>query len=282
MASSKVAVVTGSNKGIGFAIVKGLCEKFPGIVYLTARDEARGKAAVAELNKWNLKPEFHQLDITSKESISKFADFIKTKHGGLDVLVNNAAIAFKVAATEPFSEQAAKTVEVNYFATLDVCNALFPLLRPHARVVNVSSSAGHLSRLPGKALQDRFKDPSLTVDKLNSLMQEFVKAAAEGRHKEEGWGESAYAVSKVGVSALTRVHQRQFDNDSRPGIVVNSAHPGYVNTDMSSHKGHLTIEQGAEAPLHLALLPPSEDAPRGQYVWHDCRIVSWTDPLSDK
>lgn len=68
--------------------------------------------------------------------------------------------------------------------------------------------------------------------------------AAEGRHKEQGWGESAYAVSKVGVSALTRVHQRQFDSDSRQGIVVNSVHPGYVSTDMSSHKGPLTIEEG--------------------------------------
>ena len=43
--------VTGSNKGIGFAIVKGLCEKFSGTVYLTSRDEGRGRAAVAELNK---------------------------------------------------------------------------------------------------------------------------------------------------------------------------------------------------------------------------------------
>ena len=51
MASSKVAVVTGSNKGIGFAIVKKLCQKFDGVVYLTSRDEGRGKAAVAELEK---------------------------------------------------------------------------------------------------------------------------------------------------------------------------------------------------------------------------------------
>ena len=51
MASSKVAVVTGSNKGIGFAIVKQLCQQFDGTVYLTSRDEGRGKAAVAELEK---------------------------------------------------------------------------------------------------------------------------------------------------------------------------------------------------------------------------------------
>ena len=51
MTSSKVAVVTGSNKGIGFAIVKHLCQKIDGVVYLTSRDEGRGKAAVAELEK---------------------------------------------------------------------------------------------------------------------------------------------------------------------------------------------------------------------------------------
>lgn len=61
---------------------------------------------------------------------------------------------------------------------------------------------------------------------------------------EDGWGTSAYSASKVGVSALTFMQQRQMDADSRPGIVVNCVHPGYVDTDMSSHKGHLTVEQG--------------------------------------
>uniref|UniRef100_A0A1B6KVH8 carbonyl reductase (NADPH) n=1 Tax=Graphocephala atropunctata TaxID=36148 RepID=A0A1B6KVH8_9HEMI len=280
MATSKVAVVTGSNKGIGFAIVQALCQKFKGVVYLTARDESRGKAAVAELNKLNLKPEFHQLDITCKKSIVKFADFIKIKHGGLDVLVNNAAIAYKNAATEPFSEQAEVSVAVNYLALVDVCEALFPLLRPHARVVHISSSAGHLLRIPSTQIQERLKDPSLTVERLSELMQEFVKSAAEGKNKEQGWGQSAYAVSKVGVTALTRIQQRQFDTDPRPGITVNAVHPGYVATDMSSHKGNLTIEQGADVPVHMALWPVEEKAPRGQYVWNDRRIVSWTEPMN--
>uniref|UniRef100_A0A1B6M714 carbonyl reductase (NADPH) n=1 Tax=Graphocephala atropunctata TaxID=36148 RepID=A0A1B6M714_9HEMI len=280
MEASKVAVVTGSNKGIGFAIVKALCQKFEGVVYLTARDESRGKAAVAELNKLKLNPEFHLLDITCKKSIAKFADFIKTRHGGLDVLVNNAAIAFKRSATEPFSEQAEVTVAVNYFALVDVCEALFPLLRPHARVVHISSSEGHLLKIPSTRVQERFKDPSLTVLKLNDLMHEFVKLAAEGKNKEAGWGQSAYVVSKVGVSALSIIQQRQFDTDPRPGITVNAVHPGYVDTDMTSHTGPLTIEQGADAPVHMALWPVEENAPRGQYVWYDRKIVSWTEPIN--
>jgi len=51
MASGRVAVVTGGNKGIGYGIVRALCKEFDGIVYLTARDEARGLAAVEDLKK---------------------------------------------------------------------------------------------------------------------------------------------------------------------------------------------------------------------------------------
>lgn len=78
-------------------------------------------------------------------------------------------------ATEPFSEQARVTVGVNYFGVLDTCNVLFGLLRKNARVVHLSSSAGHLSRIPSKELRAKFSDPNLTVEKLNELMRQFVK-----------------------------------------------------------------------------------------------------------
>ncbi len=55
---------------------------------------------------------------------------------------------------------------------------------------------------------------------------------------------SAYEVSKVGLSALTRIQQRQFDQDSRPDLIVNSVHPGLVDTDMIKHIGGVPIEQG--------------------------------------
>ena len=51
---TKVAVVTGSNKGIGFAVVKGLYGKFDGDIYLTSRSEERGLAALEELKKVNV------------------------------------------------------------------------------------------------------------------------------------------------------------------------------------------------------------------------------------
>ncbi|XP_044746430.1 carbonyl reductase [NADPH] 1-like [Coccinella septempunctata] len=271
--AEKIAVVTGSNKGIGYAIVKGLCERFDGKVYLTARDVSRGKEAVKKLNELGFQPLFHQLDITDQNSIDKFKEDVLKQHGGIDILVNNAAIAFKNDARDPFSKQAEETIAVNYFSLLRVCNSLFPLLRQNGRVVNISSSAGHLSRIPSEDLRKKLGDKSLTIDSLSRLMEKFVSDAKVGKHTEEGWGNSAYVVSKVGCSALSFIQQRLFDNE-KPcrNISVNAVHPGYVDTDMTSHKGHLTIEEGAAAPLYLAL---EDHGLKEKYVWHDKRVVDW-------
>ena len=100
MASRRVAVVTGSNKGIGLAIVRSLCKKFDGDVVLTSRDEGRGNEAVAELKeKEGLNPVYHQLDITSRDSIEGLVTFIRHKYGGLDILINNAAIGYSWPST---------------------------------------------------------------------------------------------------------------------------------------------------------------------------------------
>ncbi|KAI5639031.1 short chain dehydrogenase domain-containing protein [Phthorimaea operculella] len=275
--AQKVAVVTGSNKGIGYAIVRGLCKRFDGIVYLTARDVQRGETAAAQLrkevenqpNKDIINPTFHQLDITDPESVQKFHDHIKATHGGIDVLVNNAAIAFKADAKESAGVQAEQTLHVNYFSTLKTCEILFPLLRKGARVVNISSSLGHLTVIPSKSLREKLADPKLTVPQLSELVKQYVEAAKQGTHAAE-WGNSSYAVSKVALSALTRIQQRLVNDRD---IKVNSVHPGYVDTDITSHKGHLTIDEGAVAPLFLAL--DADDSVRGQYVWRDTKLVDW-------
>ena len=78
-------------------------------------------------------------------------------------------------ATDPFAIQARETLRVNFFALRDLCNILFPILKPHARVVNLSSSAGHLSRIPGKHLREVLASTDLTEEKLSALMTSFVK-----------------------------------------------------------------------------------------------------------
>lgn len=78
-------------------------------------------------------------------------------------------------AKEPFAVQAEETIRVNYFSLRRVCTALYPLLRPHARVVHVSSSAGRLSNISGEALKKKIADPNLTEEELDNIMREFVK-----------------------------------------------------------------------------------------------------------
>ena len=150
-----VAVVTGSNKGIGLGVVRALCHKYQGDVYLTSRDEGRGMEAVAALNKEGLQPKFHVLDIGNEASVIKLRDHLKEKYGGIDVLVNNAGIAFKHNATEPFGVQARVTLDTNYWANKRACEILFPILNPGARVVNMSSSCGFLGHLVGERCGDK-------------------------------------------------------------------------------------------------------------------------------
>nr|XP_023485881.1 uncharacterized protein LOC100061622 [Equus caballus] len=94
LSSRRVALVTGANKGIGFAIARDLCRQFSGDVVLTARDTARGQAAMQQLQAEGLSPRCHQLDINDLQSIRALRDFLKKEYGGLDVLVNNAGISF--------------------------------------------------------------------------------------------------------------------------------------------------------------------------------------------
>lgn len=164
-------------------IVRELCAKLDGSVYLTSRNEERGLAAVEELKKAGLNPKFHQLDINDEASVTRLRDYLAQTYGGLDVLVNNAAILLRYNEEKYsplFGNQAQETLQTNFFDTHRVCNILFPILRPHARVVNLSSMLGHLTMITGQdsaavELRAKLSSPDLTYDELHKLMQNFVE-----------------------------------------------------------------------------------------------------------
>jgi len=261
----RIAVVSGSNKGIGLEIVRQLARS--GVhAALTSRSEAAGQAARAALEREGLRAGYHALDVTDEQSVRALARWIEAEHGGLDILVNNAGVAF-----DGFDAEIARaTLETNLFGALRLTDALLPLLRPGARIVMVSSGLGDRGAL-APPLRARFDEATLTRDALLALMRKFIADVAAGRHASEGWPSSAYRVSKIGLNALTVILGRELAADGR-GILCNAACPGWVRTDMGGPHAPRSEEEGADTPVWLALLPPG--GPQGG-IFRDRKPAAW-------
>lgn len=229
--STRIALVTGANKGIGLEIAKQLAEAGVGVI-LGVRDIDRGREALAEIAS---AVESVRLDLTNEASIHEAARHIEARHGRLDILVNNAGIVD--AADGPPSTSSTEAVrrimETNFVGTLAVTQAMLPLLRKSkaARIVNLTSALGSLSVN---------SDPT----------SPFYAARLIG-----------YNASKAAVNMLTVQMSAELHDTA---IVVNSVSPGYVKTDLTGHNGFMTAAEGARLPVEYALL--GEDAVSGQFV----------------
>lgn len=271
---TKVAVVTGSNKGIGLAIVRGLCKSFEGDVYLTSRDQNRGQQAVELLEKEGLKPKYHQLDICDIESIRRLREFMTSRYGGIDVLINNVGIAFKNSDPIPFGEESEITMKTNYHATVTASNELFPIVKPGGRIVNVSSmlSLMNLKKCSAEN-QAFFRSNTITEEELNAKMEDFVQHAKKGDHVKAGYTTSPYGMSKVGMTTLTRIWARRLKAEGKD-IIINACCPGWVKTDLGGKNASKTQDEGAITPLYLATLPQGTQSPYGELV-SDKNIREW-------
>lgn len=141
----KIALITGGNRGIGFEICRELAKKGLKVI-LTARSEEKGRKAVDILLKEGLQVDFHQLDVTNKESISILREFIEKSYDKLDILINNAGILTDYGKTtlNVEMETVRKTMETNFIGVFKLSQELIPLLKKSedARIINISSSMG--------------------------------------------------------------------------------------------------------------------------------------------
>ncbi|XP_052194870.1 (+)-neomenthol dehydrogenase-like isoform X1 [Diospyros lotus] len=281
----KYAVVTGANRGMGFETCKQLASNGV-VVVLTARDEKKGIEALDKFKGSALSEYviFHQLDVADTSSVASLADFIRNQFGKLDILVNNAAITGVITNTDAvrastvngeganikWSEVTAQTydlakvcLETNYYGAKRTTEALIPLLQlsDSARIVNVSSSSGKLKFVPNEWAKGVFlDDESLSEERIDEVLSKFLNDFKEGEIEAKGWPPflSAYALSKAAMNASTRILAKR-----HPNFIVNSVCPGYVKTDMNCQDGILTVEEGSQNIVRLALLP--NEGPSGLF-----------------
>jgi NAD(P)-dependent dehydrogenase (short-subunit alcohol dehydrogenase family) len=229
-----VALVTGANKGIGLQIAKDLAGR--GFTVLVgSRNLKNGEAAATSVAA---DARAIQLDVTNQASIAAAAERIRKEFGRLDVLVNNAGIAWTGKPGRPLAEivkssrpsivsldEVRAIFETNLFGVIAVTQAMLPLLReaPAARIVNVGSSTGSLA---------------LNSDPANPRRAMF----------------GAYSWSKTALNAVTIAFAFELES---AGIKVNGACPGFTATDLNNFEGTRTVQQAAREPVRLALLDAS-------------------------
>ncbi|PRP86199.1 hypothetical protein PROFUN_05715 [Planoprotostelium fungivorum] len=245
--SNRIAIVTGGNRGIGLAIVRALSNSPKTTVLLTSRDISAGKAAIASLTSAS-SVQCHQLDTSDKRSIHKF--YVKREYGKIDVLINNAGV--NLDHGQKFTaENARRTLDVNYYGTLHMCQSFIPLMQDGGRVVNIASVAGHLRSIPSEDIQSRFTDSNLDVNKLDEILKGYLSDVVDGTYVQKGWPNMrSYSVSKVAVIAMTNILARENKH-----LYINSCCPGWVKTDMGGLVGKPTKSEddGAKIPVRLAV-----------------------------
>src|ERR1700761_7084602 len=252
MQDKPVALVTGANQGIGLQIAKDLVAH--GFTVLVgSRNFERGEAAGKEVG-----PDAHavQLDVTDQASITAAAERIRKELGRLDVLVNNAAISNTsklpgmsvgeyAKLTRPSNvslDELRAVFETNVFGVVAVTQAMLPLLReaPAARIVNVSSGAGSLTRN---------SDPAFPWRSIFGPV---------------------YPASKTALNALTVAMAIELEPE---GIKVNAVSPGFTKTNLNGYAGTETLEEGAREAVRVALLGP--EGPTGTFTRWEGETIPW-------
>ena len=245
VSEKKVALVTGANKGLGFETARQL-GKLGYTVLLGSRDALKGEVAARQLRGEGIDARVVKLDVTRQSDIDAVARLVEREFGALDVLVNNAGVMLEKGWTQNTTsetrlENLRATFEANVFAVVALTNALLPALKKAAaaRIVNVSSLLGSVS------LQATPGSPTY------------------------GTKLFAYNASKAALNMFT-IHLAHELRGTK--IKVNSAHPGWVKTDLGGSAAPMDAVEGAKTEVQLATLP--EDGPTGGF-FHAGQAIAW-------
>jgi NAD(P)-dependent dehydrogenase (short-subunit alcohol dehydrogenase family) len=246
--SQKIAFITGGNRGLGFQTALDL--KAPDVkVVIGSRDLAQGEKAAKKLRAAGVDADVLEFDVTKPSDYEAAYEYFDSRYGRLDILVNNAGVAAgkfpgtgpEHLASEVSSEVLHRVFETNFFAVVALTEKLLPLIRKSqaGRIVNLSSILGSLTL---------HADPNSPLYHAKSF---------------------AYDASKTALNAFT-IHLAYELRDTK--IKVNSAHPGWVKTDMGGEQATMELSEGGKTSAALATLP--DDGPSGGY-FHLGKPLPW-------
>ncbi|XP_053607053.1 carbonyl reductase [NADPH] 3-like [Plodia interpunctella] len=208
----KVALVTDADQGIGTDIVKYLSKKFDGVFIFTTRDEEKGMLATTALKNLGLKVEYHQLDISSRESITRFRNYIQLNFSGIDTLVNNVAIDNNGAHICESFEKAKKIVTEYYYSYVLIQELLFPLLVENAKVIYVSKQSD-ISCVRNEYWHERLSMKHLREADINDFLVWYLDSLKNGTYNpgdivEDGMV-APYRVAIVALSLLVMLQRKK-------------------------------------------------------------------------
>jgi carbonyl reductase 1 len=280
MTSPRIALVTGANQGLGFALAQGLAARLgpDDLVLLTGRDGARVADAVAAVGQHGAHVEGRVLDVRDAEAIAGLAHELR---GGVDVVFSNAAA--RMSPDQDPAEAIDAVVDTNNLGTTRMLRAFTPLLRPGGRLIVVASSFGRLGHL-SPSVRPRF-ERAKTLEDVEAVLADWRAAVHAGRGESEGWPKWINVPSKVAqVAAVRAVAAARRDGDLADGILIAAVCPGLVDTGASrpwfdDMTGAQAPAEAATAPLELALSPTVDTRLYGELVRFG-RVLPWRDEIA--
>ena len=273
--TSRTALVTGANQGLGYALAAGLAARLGSAdrVVLTGRDPDRVRAAAATLPTTGARIDGRVLDVRDRDAITALA----AELGEVDIVFSNAT-----ARMSPDADPAAEVdavAETNNLAATRLLRAFAPRMRPGGRLIIVASALGTLDKLDDR-VRPRFAAAATSLDAVDALVEEWRAAVKAGRAATEGFGAWLNIPSKVAqVAAVRAIADERREDDLARDVLIAALCPGLIDTaasrpwfaDMSSAQ---TPEQAAAWPVELAVGETFDPAFYGELVQFG-RVLPW-------